>query len=371
MTEIKTLILNCLNKIKTDENGFMKYYITKLKPYSEKTILNDLIAIHKLYNQIGKDNPKEMTEDDMLSFLDSDWWNNLNRTTRTMYISKIRKLFSFYNKEDLVNLLPKIPKNKQKVLSANELITRDDLSLMIENSRLKFRTLIMVMYEGALRKGELMNILYKDIKFNGGYINLYIRESKTEERNIPLIESIPFLREYFNSNKFEPNDIIFFYKNPASLNVIFNALAERLEKRYSDRWGGKKLYPHLLRHSRLTELATNRKLNEAQIRKFAGWGADSTMPRTYFHLTDDDVIETLTESKVKKAKPKRFEPKICSVCNTVNNLLNIICWKCGNIFDRSKITLEKKEYQEKLKQMNEKIDRLEKAYETILESIKK
>lgn len=36
---------------------------------------------------------------------------------------------------------------------------------------------------GALRKGELLNIKYKHIKFEDEYINLFIDKSKTRERN--------------------------------------------------------------------------------------------------------------------------------------------------------------------------------------------
>ena len=80
------------------------------------------------------------------------------------------------------------------------------------------------------------------------------------------------------------------------------------------------------------------KLNEAQIRKFAGWTPSSTMADIYFHLDDQDIINILTEGEIKTHEPKKFEAVICSICNSENNFQNTLCWKCNNILDESKRT---------------------------------
>ena len=185
-------------------------------------------------------------------------------------------------------------KVNKKVLSKTDLISREDLELILKHCSLKVRTLLMVLYEGALRKDEALNIRFKDVKFNGGYIILRIGTSKTQKRDIPLTESITYLKEYFNYKAFNPIDKIFPYKRNTSLNVYLYKLTQKLIAEYPDKWEGRDLYPHLFRHSRLTELARG-KLNEAQIRKFAGWEPGSPMPRIYFHLDDQDIINILTK----------------------------------------------------------------------------
>ena len=117
--------------------------------------------------------------------------------------------------------------------------------------------------------------------------------------------------------------------------MILNSLAEKLAIKYPDRWKGRKLYPHIFRHSRLTELAAG-KLNEAQIRKFAGWSAGSQMPEIYFHLDDQDIINILIKGKVKTPEPKEFKSVICPICNVENSEQNIFCWKCSNVINNEK-----------------------------------
>lgn len=50
---------------------------------------------------------------------------------------------------------------------------------------------------------------------------------------------------------------------------------------------GKRVYPYLFRHSRITELAN--RLTELQLKKFAGWEYDSAMVRNYTHLDVSDL----------------------------------------------------------------------------------
>jgi len=192
----------------------------------------------------------------------------------------------------------------------------------------------MVMYEGALRRDELLNIRKKHIKFMSGYAILKIVKSKTLKRDIPLTESIPYLREYFDKYYNEPDDLIFPYKRPHYSNTYISGLKHRIAKKYPE-WKTRILYPYLFRHSRLTELALT-KLNEPQLNKIAGWTPDSNMGKVYFHLEDDDIIEIMTDGEIQKPKPKKFKPIICPICNVENNHQNYFCWKCNNILDESK-----------------------------------
>ncbi len=192
----------------------------------------------------------------------------------------------------------------------------------------------MVMYEGALRRDELLSIRKKDIKFERGYAILKIVQSKTAKRDIPLVESIPYLKEYFDNNYFESNDLIFPYKEAHFLNMYLNDLKNKIAKKYPE-WKNKKIYPHLFRHSRLTELALS-KLNEPQLRKIAGWTANSDMPKIYFHLDDSDIISIMTNNAVQKPEPKSVKLVICPVCNIENTEQSTFCWKCNNILNEEK-----------------------------------
>ena len=312
--------------------------------------MNHLIALNKLFetdeqrNISGKLKPNNkilentnvncLTKENILDLLRSEWYQSLKGQTQQLNIRRIRTYLKYSKRNDLVELLPKKFKIETKQLSKTDLISRKELDTILKFSNLRGRTLIMVMYEGALRRDELLNIRKKHIKFESGYIILKVAKSKTIKRDIPLVESIPYLKEYFYTNFFEPDDLIFPYNEAHYLNIYLNNLKNRIAKKYPE-WKSKKLNPHLFKHSRLTELALS-KLNEPQLRKIAGWTANSKMPSIYFHLDDSDIISIMTEDVVQKPKPKRVKIINCPICNVENSEQNIFCWKCSNVIDNEK-----------------------------------
>jgi len=342
---------------------FKKFFLTELSIFAPATQLNNLVILENFFSVIDK--YIDINEEDVLNFLESRKYTSLENLSKNMYLSCVKRYLLFLEKKELVKML-KYNKVKDRELNKNELITRDDLEKILSVSKIKHKCLVMVNYEGALRSGELVNIRYRDIQFKGGYANLYIQTSKTNKRNIPLIEAIPYLHEYFSIKNFKPDDKIFPYVSMGVNNVYLYTI-KKVKDIFPD--FEKKLYPHLLRHSRLTELANNKMLNEAQIRKFAGWSPGSAMPKIYFHLNDNDIINTMTEGEVIRPKPKKFKPKICDICNSENNLQNVFCWKCGNVFDKQKIITEKIGEQDRIEEMSKKIDKLEKIYEIFANSM--
>ncbi len=377
-------------RLKSKDNNIEEYYYKELNGLSNGAILNHLISISKLFESneqrnegwrsrnkdfsLKHNNIALFTEQDIKDFLNSKWWNNLSSSTQKMHLNRIKKYLKFSERNNLVNLLPKKINGKVKNLSKNDLINRDDLKQILKNCNLQYRTLIMIIYEGALRINEALNIRRKDIKFNSGYVILKISESKTYSRDIPLIESIAYIKEYLGTNDFEPREKLFDFKRNINLNNYLNFISKKLANKYPKQWKGRKINPHLFRHSRLTELART-KLNEAQIRKFAGWSADSTMAKVYFHLNDEDVINILTDEAVEIPKPKPKKPKICQICNEQNNEENLFCWKCGNVFtedDKKKIAVEiigQPHEIQNLKQENEELKQKLSNMEKIVEKV--
>ena len=341
-------------RLRSKENNIDNYYNKQMRNMSIGSKIMYLVSICKLFETNEQRNRKrggkglyskpientdvnKLTKREINEFLKCEWFNKLTNHTKNQHLIRIKKYLTFSNREDLVDEIGDLLFKKEKrTLSKNDLISRKDLKFILEHCNLKMRTLLMVLYEGALRIDEALNIKFKNIKFNGGYAILQVEKSKTKQRDLPLIESIPYLNEYFDKNSFKPNDRIFLYKRNTTVNTLLFFLKQRLEEQKPE-WKSKKLYPHLFRHSRLTELAAG-KLNEAQIRRFAGWTPKSTMAEIYFHLDDQDVINILTKGEIKKPEPKKFEAKGCRICNAENNFQNTLCWKCNNVLDESKST---------------------------------
>jgi len=365
-----------LYKLRSNKNNIDEYYNKELRDLTIKSKKIYLIAICKLFEtgeqrnrtQRFKDqNPEPLENVDINKltikyindFLKCEWFNRLSNTTKNQLLVKIKKYLTFSDREDLVEAFGKKRfKEEKKVLSKNDLISREDLELILKHCNQKLRTLLMVLYEGALRKDEALNIRFRDIQFNGGYTILRVIKSKTQKRDIPLIESTPYLKEYFFNQNFEPNDKIFPYNWGTSINSLLYNLVKRLSRKYPAKWKGRKLYPHLFRHTRLTELAAG-KLNEAQIRKFAGWKPGSLMPEVYFHLDDKDVINILTNGEINVPEPKKFKEITCPICKTENNEQNVYCWKCENLLEEEKIGVLKNKLENMERLVNQLIGAIE------------
>lgn len=380
------------NLLISEKSNIENYYLKHLYGLSESTIYNHLISISKLFEsneqrdnttphdkkfRLKHSNVDLLSEKEIKDLFYCRWFKGLSKSTQKNFLSRINSYLEFSNRSDLIECLPTNIKSKTKQISKVDLINRDELDLILNNCGIKTRTLLMIMYDGALRKSEVLNIKRMHIRIKGKFAVLKVAESKTTERDIPLYESLPYIREYLSINDFKPNDKLFNYKNDNTLNSHLLYITKKITKKYPKKWNGKKLYPHLFRHSRLTELALSR-LNEPQIRKFAGWTAGSNMPEVYFHLDDSDLKEILVPEYIEKRKSekkKEKEPKICPICTTENNQENLFCWRCGNVFkemDENGIVVElitqpykieqlreeNKELQQKLSQMEEVIDKI-------------
>ncbi len=337
-----------------------EYYNLRLANTPYNTQKMRLFQLTKFFTWIGKKTATSITKEDIIKFLQYPKFTNQKNTSKNYYITVIRQFLVYFKRDDMAELLP-FYRMKSKEINKNQLINRDDLEKLLKSCEgIKQKALLMTLYESATRKDEFLNIERRDVQFvnddkgNVSYINLYIRVSKTIIRNIPLKECIPFIKEYFAQKHFESQEKLFDY-TAEYLNQLLNKINNRCKQKFPEY--NKKLHPHLLRHSRLTELASNHKLNDQQLKKFAGWTKASNMASIYVHLDDSDIINTILEdSGVTLPKPiiKTFETVKCPQCSELNNKINDICWKCHKILNSDMISkvLTEREQIEELKQEN-------------------
>ena len=303
---------NYFDQILKIEPDFQSYYDEELKHLRIHTQINNLKVLSSFFSLV-----KNFTPEEIKKYFSSDKFIAYNNDTKNLYSNMIAKWLRFKG----IEIKLKRYKTEYQELDKNVLITRSDLNKILKVCSVKKRALIMVNYEGALRRKELLSIRFKDIQYNEseGIFNLYVQQSKSIKRNIGLVECIPFLRDYYSLYQFEPDDLIFEYA-AGYISVMYNRIIKRAKI-------NKRFYPHILRHSRLTELATT-KLNEPQLRRFAGWSRSSTMAERYIHLDDADVRRILYGTNNKEIKLIDFENPIDDVLKLreshISELTNII-----------------------------------------------
>jgi len=187
-------------------------------------------------------------------------------------------------------------KKQQKL--RDKLVTPQEFQALINGtSSIRTKAMIAVTYESGCRKGEILSLRLKDIIIRENHWALRV-DGKTGIRTVPIVTSIPYVKAWLqlhpaprdeNQNLFvstQTGTIV--PLNPSTFNTILGKLSTRL--------GLRRIYPHMLRHTRLTRLAEDG-LGEFQMKSFAGWTADSNMAAKYIHLTGSSHVDAVLRTQ--------------------------------------------------------------------------
>lgn len=209
------------------------------------------------------------------------------------------------------------------------------------------RALIFMGYESGARAGELLSLRLRDVELDR-YGAIVIVKGKTGERRIRLVLSVPDLQLWLNIYPLRDNkDAPLWPSRWIKTRPITVTHFHRLLVKYAKVAGvNKRVYPHLLRHSRATHLANV--LKEAQMREYFGWTKRSEMPSVYVHLSGRDVDHTLlrhygivVEEEVSPAEA--LKPIRCPRCRFENPANFEYCGRCSMLL-RVKPSAEMPEY---------------------------
>jgi hypothetical protein len=254
----------------------------------------------------------------------------------------------------------------------------------------------------SARPHELLNLKIKDIKFKTSsttgmqYAEVHITKSKTRPRTLPLIFSIPYVKDWIDSHPQTNNPDAFLFISLAdnsfgkrlSENALYKLYTQRYKKRYFPKLVNKdsnipeadKSYirnlltkpwtPYIQRHSALT--AKSLILKEHTLRNYAGWSMSSKMPQVYLHYYGDESSKSLLEAygieDYKKENVNILRSKPCPNCNEPNKPDGRFCFKCKMVlsYDSYTETLEKeKEKESEIQTMKEQIQSIFTVLSTI------
>ncbi len=343
------------------------FHIRKIANLSINTQESNVDSLNLFMKFIGKET-KDITENDMLNYLNNSRFTKMKNSSKNRRTTCIKRFLEHYNRNDLVKMIQYYPE-QEKEINKSDLITREDLEKILKScGNPKYKAIVMFYFETACRKDEGIHVQLKHFAYQTNKWNVYLYKSKTKPRNIPIRETIPFLKEYFNFHNFQQDDCIFNY----SINSMYK-LFEKIEKRTKDKFPDfkKHLHPHLFRHSRLYELASNHLINEPQMRVFAGWGTMSKMPAVYFHLDDSDIDSAINDGKMEiRNEHKTFGSIICPSCSEINNHLNSFCWKCGKIINND-IVSETINERDRIESLESEVNDLKGFIQTISQRLAK
>jgi integrase len=253
----------------------------------------------------------------------------------------------------------------------------------------------------SARPHEILNLKISDIKFNVTedhiqYAEVRINEGKTGPRTVPLIDSIPYLKEWLSDHPAGTNNNSWLFVSRGNSNIGQKLTYDGIVDRYSYYYKTK-FFPNLLqdktvpeedkeviksmllkpwnlyvfRHSALTE--KSQILPEAILRSHAGWTMSSKMPQIYIHLSGESSKILLEKRGILMSSDKNREgllkSKYCPNCYESNRPDSKFCLKCKMVlkFDAYKETLEsEKNKEQRLSLVEHKLGSIESTIHSLV-----
>jgi len=222
-----------------------------------------------------------------------------------------------------------ISKNNKKL--PEELITEEEAKNIIRasgNSRDK--ALISVLADSGARVSEIGMMKIKHISFETHGARLTIH-GKTGTRKILVIYSSPYLQQWINMHPHNDNPNAYLWSNPNGNLMSYTRIAKILKQSTKRAGIKKRIHPHLLRHSRATQLA--KVMSEAALKQYMGWTQSSKMAAVYIHMSGKDTDEAILRANgieiENKPQAQSLKSATCQRCGTINEMTNRFCKTCS------------------------------------------
>jgi len=230
---------------------------------------------------------------------------------------------------------------KRKRLLPQALLTPEEVKKLVkaaENQRDK--AFILTHYESGCRIGETLSLRIINVSFDK-YGAVLIVDGKTGPRRVRVIAAAPALASWLSIHPLRDNPYAPLWVGIGTVGrykpLDYNG-ARALLKRLTRKAGlNKRVYTHLLRHTRATELASI--LTEAQMKEMLGWVQSSDMPSVYVHLSGRDVDNALLRAHGIMTSEEEEESKltlttiVCPRCKHRVNAEDKFCSSCGMVLD--------------------------------------
>jgi len=248
-------------------------------------------------------------------------------------------------KPPVVNNIPALRRKEKSIYKPSDLWTEDDDFIFLKYCP-RNKCFHAMSWDTSCRPHELLKLRIKDIAFkvsdNKQYAEIFVN-GKTGTRHIPLINSIPYLKDYVNNEHPQPGNpnaiLLCAYGksinkrlNSQSMNGIYNKYKHRFfprllkdpkvpqeDKDKIQELNKKPWNPYIRRHSALTH--KSKILKEHTLRQYAGWTPRSNMPQLYIHYLGNEAGESLLEAYGIISKDTKYsstlKPKQCPNCRMV------------------------------------------------------
>src|SRR5215216_6169971 len=355
-----------------------------------KKDLIDLLSKFSKYNDNKNKLFKQLTRTNIIAFLETlrktETQDPMHKWIGTYNIFRIY-LLRFFKwlyypdiepekrpKPSVIENIAGLKRKEKSIYKPSDLWTQqDDLLFLKYCPSKRDRCYHAMSRDSSCRPHEILKLKIRDIAFKTIGTSQYaeaVVNGKTGSRPIPLIDSIPYLKDYLDHEHPQPTNsnsplicgtgkglgkhigAIRIYKiydkykkqifpklleSPTILPEDKQKITELLKKPWN---------PYIRRHSALTEKSTI--LKEHVLRQHAGWSGSSQMHLKYLHYFGNESNESLLEAYgiiTKGQQIEQLKPKQCPNCNEPNKPDSKFCAKCRMVlsYDAYEETVDNKQ----------------------------
>ena len=377
-------IVNYVNSMRTELNLSFNYRRDVLKLLSQFSRYNNDI------------NFKDITRTNIIAFLESfrktETQDPMHKWIGTYNVYRIHLLRFFKwlyspdiepdkrEKPSVVENIPRLRRKEVSVYRPSDLWTaQDDLLFLKYCASKRDGCYHAISRDLSARPHEILKLKIKDIAFkttgNYQYAEVVV-SGKTGSRPIPLINSIPYLKNYLDNEHPQPsnpnaplicgygrglgrhisiiriNQLYSNYKNKIFPKLLESPTVLPEDKQKIRELLKKPWNPYIRRHSALTEKSMI--LKEHVLRQHSGWTAGSQMHLKYLHYFGNESNESLLEAYgivPPGQQIDQLKPKQCPNCSEPNKPDSKFCAKC-------RMVLTYNAFNQTLENQKEKEDRL-------------
>jgi integrase/recombinase XerD len=313
------------------------------------------------------------------------------------------KLSSSEKKPACIMGLPKLRRKEKSCYKPSDLWSQeDDLLFLKWVTNKRNRCYHTMARDLSARPHEILGLKIKDVVFKTTgkiqYAEVLVN-GKTGSRSIPLIQSIPYVKDWLSNHPSRNNSnsplfiglgrrslgkpftisglqhIYNYYKNDFFPKLLRDSTITNEEKDKIKSLLRKPFNPYIRRHSALTEKSTKLKLHT--LNQHAGWTTGSAVAQKYLHYFGNESSDSLLEAYGIVANDNipinTLNPKTCPNCNEGNTIDARFCSKCRMImsFEGYQETLElEKRKQDEVNAMSEELASLKESQQEILDLLR-
>jgi integrase/recombinase XerD len=304
------------------------------------------------------------------------------------------------SKPSVVENIAQLKRKEKSIYKPSDLWTQqDDLLFLKYCPGKRERCYHAISRDSSCRPHEILKLKIRDVVFKttGSYQYAEVLvNGNTGSRAIPLIDSIPFLKDYLDHEHPQagnPNSPLICGTGRAlGLHItvariyniyeefkkqIFPKLLESPNVLPEDKPKVRELLkkpwnPYIRRHSALTEKSTI--LKEHVLRQHAGWSGSSQMHLKYLHYFGNESNESLLEAYGivdKGVQLDQLRPKQCPNCSEPNKADSKFCAKCRMVlsYDAYNETVEMQHQKDdQIETLMKKQEKVEQLIQTLIDS---